>query len=114
MKFALKSKTGALIDTKDESKKVLKNISINTRRGEVVGIAGLMGAGRTEFAMSIFGRSFGKKIEGTIIKDGKEIQVKTVKDAIKHGIAYTTEDRKSAGLILIDNIKRQYQSYCLP
>jgi putative multiple sugar transport system ATP-binding protein len=99
-------KNWSAYDTKDESKKVLKNISINTRRGEVVGIAGLMGAGRTEFAMSIFGRSFGKKIEGTIIKDGKEIQVKTVKDAIKHGIAYTTEDRKSAGLILIDNIKR--------
>ena len=99
-------KNWSAYDTKDESKKVLKNISINTRRGEVVGIAGLMGAGRTEFAMSIFGRSFGKKIEGTIIKDGKEIQVKTVKEAIKHGIAYTTEDRKSAGLILIDNIKR--------
>lgn len=92
-------------DSIDESKLVLKNININTRKGEVVGIAGLMGAGRTEFAMSIFGRSFGKKIEGTIIKDGKEIQIKKVSDAIKHGIAYTTEDRKNAGLILIDSIK---------
>ncbi len=99
-------KNWSAYDTKDESKLVLKNININTRRGEVVGIAGLMGAGRTEFAMSVFGRSFGKKIEGTIIKDGKEIQIKNVKDAIRHGIAYTTEDRKNAGLILIDNIKR--------
>jgi putative multiple sugar transport system ATP-binding protein len=99
-------KNWSAYDTKDESKLVLKNININTRKGEVVGIAGLMGAGRTEFAMSVFGRSFGKKIVGTIIKDGKEIQIKNVKDAIRHGIAYTTEDRKSAGLILIDNIKR--------
>lgn len=99
-------KNWSAYDTKDESKLVLKNININTRKGEVVGIAGLMGAGRTEFAMSVFGKSFGKKIEGTIIKDGKEIHIKNVKDAIRHGIAYTTEDRKSAGLILIDNIKR--------
>ncbi len=99
-------KNWSAYDSIDESKLVLKNININTRKGEVVGIAGLMGAGRTEFAMSIFGRSFGKKIEGTIIKDGKEIQIKKVSDAIKHGIAYTTEDRKNAGLILIDSIKR--------
>ncbi len=99
-------KNWSAYDSKDESKLVLKNINIKTRRGEVVGIAGLMGAGRTEFAMSVFGKSFGKKIEGTIIKDGKEIHIKNVKDAIRHGIAYTTEDRKNAGLILIDNIKR--------
>jgi putative multiple sugar transport system ATP-binding protein len=99
-------KNWSAYDSKDETKQVLKNININTRKGEVVGIAGLMGAGRTEFAMSVFGRSFGKKIEGTIIKDGKEIHIKNVKDAINHGIAYTTEDRKNAGLILIDNIKR--------
>lgn len=99
-------KNWSAYDPKDESKQILNNVNINTRKGEVVGIAGLMGAGRTEFAMSVFGRSYGKKIVGTIFKDGKEIQVKTVKDAIKHGIAYTTEDRKSAGLILIDNIKR--------
>ncbi len=93
-------------DSKDDSKLVLNNINIKTRKGEVVGIAGLMGAGRTEFAMSIFGKSFGKKIEGTILKDGKEIQINNVSDAIRHGIAYTTEDRKNAGLILIDNVKR--------
>ncbi len=99
-------KNWSAYDSKDESKLVLKDISINTRRGEVVGLAGLMGAGRTEFAMSIFGRSFGKKIEGKIFKDGKEIHIRNVSDAIKHGIAYTTEDRKSAGLVLIDSIKR--------
>lgn len=93
-------------DPKDDTKHKLKNININTRKGEVVGIAGLMGAGRTEFAMSVFGRTYGKKITGTVIKDGKEIKLHTVNDAIKNGIAYTTEDRKSAGLVLIDDIKR--------
>jgi putative multiple sugar transport system ATP-binding protein len=92
-------------DPKDESKHILKDINIHIRRGEVVGIAGLMGAGRTEFAMSVFGKSYGKKIQGTIIKDGKEIIIRNVKDAIKHGIAYTTEDRKNAGLVLMDSIK---------
>ncbi len=93
-------------DNKDETKHVLKDVCINTRKGEVVGIAGLMGAGRTEFAMSLFGKSYGKKITGTIIKDKQVIDIKNVGDAIKNGIAYTTEDRKSAGLILIDDIKR--------
>ncbi len=99
-------KNWSAYDPKDESKLILDNISINTRKGEVVGIAGLMGAGRTEFAMSVFGKSFGKKIEGQIFKDGKEITINNVRDAISHGIAYTTEDRKNAGLILIDSIKR--------
>ncbi len=93
-------------DPKDITKHKLKNINMNTRKGEVVGIAGLMGAGRTEFAMSVFGRSYGKNITGTIIKDGVELKLHTVKDAINNGIAYTTEDRKTAGLILIDDIKR--------
>ncbi len=93
-------------DPKDETKHKLKDININTRKGEVVGIAGLMGAGRTEFAMSVFGKTYGKKISGTVIKDGREIKLNTVKDAINEGIAYTTEDRKSAGLILGDDIKR--------
>jgi putative multiple sugar transport system ATP-binding protein len=98
-------KNWSAYDTKDDTKLALNNINIKARKGEVVGIAGLMGAGRTEFAMSVFGKSYGKKIKGTIIKDGKEIQIKNVSEAIKHGIAYTTEDRKSAGLVLIDNIK---------
>jgi len=93
-------------DPKDDMKRIIKDVSLNLRRGEVVGLSGLMGAGRTEFAMSVFGKSYGKKISGTILKDGKEIHLHTVSDAIKAGIAYTTEDRKSAGLILSDDIKR--------
>ena len=64
-----------------------------------------MGAGRTEFAMSIFGRSYGQKISGSIKKLGKEIHIKNVQDAIDNGIAYVTEDRKEAGLNLIDDIR---------
>lgn len=93
-------------DPLDATKHVLKNINIHARRGEVVGIAGLMGAGRTELAMSVFGRAYGRKINGIIIKDGKEIELHTVSDAIKNGIAYATEDRKTSGLVLIDDIKR--------
>ncbi len=93
-------------DPLDEEKVVIDHISLNVRKGEIVGIAGLMGAGRTELGMSIFGRSYGKKITGTILKDGKPITLHTVQQAIDHGIAYLTEDRKNAGLILIDDIKR--------
>jgi len=92
-------------DPTNEDRKVLHDISINARKGEIVGIAGLMGAGRTEFALSLFGRSYGKKISGKVLKDGKEIDVSSVPKAIKNGIAYATEDRKVAGLILIDNVK---------
>ncbi|MDC3418235.1 multiple monosaccharide ABC transporter ATP-binding protein [Aquibacillus salsiterrae] len=87
-------------------RKMIDNINIHIRRGEIVGIAGLMGAGRTELAMSIFGKSFGKKIEGTLLKDGKEIEANTVSDAIRYGIAYVSEDRKTYGLNLIDDVKR--------
>lgn len=87
-------------------KVVINNINLKVRKGEVVGIAGLMGAGRTEFAMSVFGKSYGRNISGKIIKEGKEIYINNVSDAIKNGIAYVTEDRKSQGLILIDSIKR--------
>jgi len=95
-----------VFDPLDATKQVLKNIDINVRKGEVVGLAGLMGAGRTEFAMSLFGKAYGAKISGKIKKDGKELVLHDVSDAIKNGIAYATEDRKTAGLILIDDIKR--------
>lgn len=85
-------------------KKVIDNVNFYVKKGEVLGIAGLMGAGRTELAMSIFGRTYGKKISGQLIKDGKEIVIKNVQDAINSGIAYVTEDRKECGLNLIDNI----------
>lgn len=86
-------------------RKISDNVNINIRKGEVVGIAGLMGAGRTELAMSIFGKSYGKKISGQVFKDGKEVHLKNVNKAIENGIAYITEDRKKYGLILIDHIK---------
>jgi putative multiple sugar transport system ATP-binding protein len=89
-----------------DDRKIIDNININIRKGEVVGIAGLMGAGRTELAMSIFGRSYGKKISGKAYKNGKEISLTNVDKAIKNGIAYVTEDRKNFGLILTDDVKR--------
>ncbi len=85
---------------------VVRGANLSVRRGEIVGLAGLMGAGRTELAMSVFGRTYGTNISGRIYKDGKEIQVRTVQDAIKHGLAYATEDRKRYGLNLIEDIKR--------
>lgn len=88
-----------------KEKIVIDHINIHIKKGEVVGIAGLMGAGRTEFAMSVFGKSYGSKITGKVKKDGKEIDVGNVCSAIENGIAYLTEDRKALGLILHDSIR---------
>lgn len=85
-------------------RKVVDNVNIKIHKGEVVGISGLMGAGRTELSMSIFGKSYGTKISGETYIDGKEVKLNTVKDAIKHRIAYVTEDRKGNGLILSNPI----------
>ncbi|WP_432018666.1 multiple monosaccharide ABC transporter ATP-binding protein [Streptomyces sp. 1222.5] len=90
----------------DQQRKVVDGVSLTVRRGEIVGIAGLMGAGRTELAMSVFGRSYGRYAGGTVLKDGEEIRTKTVAEAIGHGIAYVTEDRKHYGLNLIDTVNR--------
>jgi len=90
----------------DTSRVVVDNVNITVRKGEIVGIAGLMGAGRTEFAMSLFGRSYGSRISGKVFKNGTEIQVNTVSQAIKNGLAYATEDRKFYGLNLLEDIKR--------
>ena len=84
---------------------VCKGSDFSVRRGEIVGFAGLMGAGRTELARSIFGRSYGNYISGQIIKDGREITLKNVHSAINNGLAYVTEDRKTLGLNLLDDIK---------
>lgn len=89
----------------DEHRQVLKDINIKVRAGEVVGLAGLMGAGRTELAMSLFGHSYGQKISGHVLINGKEVQLKTVKDAVKNKLAYISEDRKTYGLNLIGDIK---------
>jgi putative multiple sugar transport system ATP-binding protein len=86
-------------------RRVIKGIDINVRKGEVVGIAGLMGAGRTEFAMSLFGKTYGRRISGEVFLHGRKIDVSSVGKAVAHGIAYATEDRKTFGLNLIDHIK---------
>lgn len=86
-------------------RKVVDNVNMNVRRGEVVGIAGLMGAGRTELAMSIFGKSYGSKISGVLTISGKEVNLNTAKQAIENKLAYITEDRKGNGLILSNPIR---------
>jgi putative multiple sugar transport system ATP-binding protein len=87
-------------------REVIKGIDLHVRKGEVVGIAGLMGAGRTELAMSIFGRSYGQHIRGQVFVEGREADVSTVSRAIRHGIAYVTEDRKGYGLVLEQSIRK--------
>ena len=86
-------------------KKVVDNVSLHIRKGEVVGISGLMGAGRTELAMSLFGRSYGSAISGSLKLNGKEVHLRNARDAIRHGLAYVTEDRKGNGLILSSPIR---------
>ena len=87
-------------------RKVVNDVSLYVRKGEVVGIYGLMGAGRTELAMSIFGQSYGVNFSGTLKLNGKEVKMKKSEaDAIKHKIAYVTEDRKGNGLVLSQSIK---------
>ncbi|PZQ46589.1 MAG: ABC transporter ATP-binding protein [Rhodovulum sulfidophilum] len=87
-------------------RRMLRDISLSVRAGEVVGIAGLMGSGRTEFAMSLFGRSYGRDVTGTAKLRGREIDTSTVPASIAAGLAYVTEDRKSLGLILEESIIR--------
>ena len=88
----------------DSSRVIVDDGSFSVRAGEIVGFAGLMGSGRTELAMSIFGRSYGTNISGTVYKSGKPISVRTVSEAIRNGLAYATEDRKRFGLNLIGGI----------
>ena len=87
-------------------RKVCDDVSINVRAGEVVGIYGLMGAGRTELAMSIFGRSYGIGISGILRLRGERVTLKSPKQAIEAGLAYVTEDRKGNGLVLSNSILR--------
>jgi putative multiple sugar transport system ATP-binding protein len=92
-------------DPQDSNKQILFDINIKVMKGEIVGLSGLMGSGRTEFALSVFGRSYGSKISGSVFKEGQPIDVSTVDACISNGIAYTTEDRKGAGLVLSEDIK---------
>jgi putative multiple sugar transport system ATP-binding protein len=92
----------------------IRDASLTVRRGEVVGIAGLMGAGRTELAMSVFGRAWGVNISGQALVRGRPVDVSTVPKAMAAGLAYVTEDRKTLGLVLDEPIKRNITLASLP
>ncbi len=95
-------------------RQIIKNVDFHVRRGEVVGIAGLMGSGRTEFAMSVFGRSYGQKISGEVSLNGRKIDVSTIGKAVQNGLAYATEDRKHYGLVLGEDIRKNVTLANLP
>ena len=86
-------------------RQIIHDIAFNVHAGEIVGIAGLMGSGRTELAMSLFGQSYGKNIQGDVRLRGDVADLSTVPKAIKSGLAYVTEDRKELGLILEETIQ---------
>jgi putative multiple sugar transport system ATP-binding protein len=90
----------------NDARKIVNNVSFNIRKGEIVGFAGLMGAGRTEIAMAVFGKSYGQKISGDVLVNGQAVDIHSVKSAINSGIAYLTEDRKVQGLSLIHSVKQ--------
>ena len=87
-------------------RRIVKDLNIQLRKGEVVGLSGLMGAGRTEFAMSLFGKSYGSHTTGKVYLNGKLVDTSTVSKAIKNGIAYLSEDRKTYGLVLGQTISK--------
>ncbi|HRA65491.1 MAG TPA: sugar ABC transporter ATP-binding protein, partial [Caldilinea sp.] len=95
-------------------RKVVDQVNLHVRKGEVVGIAGLMGSGRTELAMSIFGHAYGRNISGTAYKHGQAIDLSSIDRAIANGVAYATEDRKTFGLVLIQDIKNNITLANLP
>jgi putative multiple sugar transport system ATP-binding protein len=84
---------------------ILRDVSFHVRKGEIVGFAGLMGSGRTELALSIFGNPEGYRIEGEMYVHGEKREFRHPRQAIKDGLAYVTEDRKGNGLILIQDVK---------
>ncbi len=91
------------VDPEEPSRKVLNGVDFNLKRGEILGIAGLMGSGRTELVTTIFGE-YGKITDGKITLDGQEIKIKSAKDALEKGISLVPEDRKAQGLVLIQSI----------
>lgn len=88
----------------DAEKIVIQDVTFHVKKGEILGFAGLMGAGRTELAKSIFGKSYGRNITGDLLKEGQSLNLKNPNQAIQHGFAYVTEDRKGDGLVLIQDI----------
>ncbi|AQP48654.1 ABC transporter ATP-binding protein [Tessaracoccus aquimaris] len=97
----------------DTERMVVDDASLNVRSGEVVGIAGLMGAGRTELAMSMFGHQYGSKISGRVYLRGELIDTTTVPKAVANGLAYVSEDRKKYGLNLIAEIRHNVSGAAL-
>ncbi|KLU63268.1 xylose import ATP-binding protein XylG [Peptococcaceae bacterium CEB3] len=100
----LKVKDLTVYDPDIPDKVALKGISFEARKGEILGVAGLMGAGRTELATSIFG-TYGRGISGEIFLDGRKLKPGTPREAIKSGLGYVSEDRKNNGLVLTMDIK---------
>lgn len=91
-----------VLEARNFSNTKLKNVSLSVRSGEVLGLAGMMGAGRTEFARAIFGAD--PRESGEIFMDGRQIAVHTPADAIAHNIVYLPEDRKKDGLLLDQSV----------
>jgi len=96
-----------------DDRKVVANADLHVRAGEIVGLAGLMGAGRTELAMSVFGRAYGRNHTGRVLLKGEPVELRSVHQAIRAGIAYVSEDRKRYGLNLIEDIKRNVAASAL-
>ena len=86
-------------DPENSEKRIVDNVSFDVRKGEILGVAGLMGAGRTELMMSLFG-AYGKRLSGTMLLNGQQLNIRSPLDAIRAGLAYVTEDRKGKGLVL--------------
>ncbi|MDR3070974.1 MAG: ATP-binding cassette domain-containing protein, partial [Propionibacteriaceae bacterium] len=97
----------------DTARRMVDNASLTIHKGEIVGLAGLMGSGRTEMAMSIFGETYGTNISGKVYVDSVQVNTKTVEQAVRHGIAYATEDRKRYGLNLIQSVKENMTAAAL-
>ncbi|KPU26680.1 D-ribose transporter ATP-binding protein [Caloranaerobacter sp. TR13] len=99
----LEVKNFSVYDSNMPHRKLVDNVSFKVKKGEILGISGLVGAGRTELVMGIFG-AYNDLVEGEIFLEGKKIEIKSPKDAIEHGLALVTEDRKGNGLILNQSI----------
>lgn len=101
--FEIKNLT---VEDPNTGREILHDVNLNVRKGEIVGLQGLMGAGRTECALSVFGNPYGYKIKsGEVVLDGTNHRFKTPREAIKNGLAYVSEDRKGNGLVLIQDIR---------
>lgn len=102
---ALKVENFSVMDPDQPGKKIVKDVSFEVKSGEILGIAGLMGAGRTELVMGLFG-AYGNQATGRISVEGKPVTIKSTEHAIKEGIALVSEDRKKYGLVLNMDIQQ--------